>query len=548
MPRGKKNQQDPTASINTTQSKLSVDAKDAELLGGAASEPLVASTSSTASMEAEAAFDADTNDPELLRKHIKELQAKLEEAQKSSVQVHKETPGDWWWKCTKCRHGAKAKVFCTECPKGKQYFCHKCCALEHDWDLKTRFHSMEAINPKQNASLIFAVMDALFLPLFVLFVIRQAGIPEGYNDGVDVCPIVDKARELIFRFDAGISLYTKYTLTPICNLEDGYIRLWLDVFVRGIATDTDSFFLLAATIFRARLYHYFFIKTVVMPIAVMFQAIFTTVLYCFTRSLPNLDDSTMFKPFKKLVTKLVDRIQKPSSRLPNTLWRSRPSMQYKDYFTYVFKSHLPRQYRWFSESANNRLCAFSGLLFCIPIAMRTCTIFLRMGWLFHGIAEKILPSSFWHSPNIDFAQVTKDEYTGVMLESLFKGSVHHAGRFAQGHLMYVVDHVPNVTQYTVTNAPSAVVWLVAFLQTNVVLLGTALWEQRIVLGGLLLVFGIVSAVRLQITHLLWSKPNKRFHKLAADEIKAPLTSYRCRVKWMPLLDEQAPSWNTFRDS
>merc|ERR1719162_49369 len=199
----------------------------------------------------------------------------------------KEDGGDFWWKCWRCQQ--KAKVFCVDCKKGENYLCHRCCAFEHDFAFKkVRFNSLEAINPKQTTSIILALVDAFVLPVTIWYLIRQTGIPEGYNDGVDVCPLIDQGRSLVFSIDAGLSLYTKHYFMSACNIEDGYVRLWVDVFVRGIATNTDSLFLLAVTAFRAQLYHKIVIRMVFVPIAMILQAILVTMVHFFTLGLPNL--------------------------------------------------------------------------------------------------------------------------------------------------------------------------------------------------------------------------------------------------------------------
>jgi hypothetical protein len=217
-------------------------------------------------------------------------------------------PGDWWWKCTRCRNKKSvARVLCLECPKGKQLLCHKCAALEHDWDGNQRFHSVEAIHPKQTTCLLSAMLDALFLPLTIFFVIRHTGIPEGYNDGIDVCPIVDRFRGALFSFDAGISLYTKHYFHFGCNLEDGYIRLWIDAFVRCIATDTDSFVLLVLTAMRAYAFHNFIIKKMFVPVGVFFEATVATLVYLGATFLPDVDKWRIAGPFKNWLTKAVDK-------------------------------------------------------------------------------------------------------------------------------------------------------------------------------------------------------------------------------------------------
>lgn len=443
-----------------------------------------------------------------------------------------EDPGDFWWKCWRC--GQKAKVFCVDCKKGEQYLCHRCCAFEHDHDYKKyRFHSMEAINPKQTTNIILAVFDALVLPLTFYYLLRQTGIPEGYNDGIDVCPIVDKGRSLLFSIDAGLSLYTKHYFMMACNIEDGYVRLWIDVFVRNIATNTDSLFLLAVTAFRAKLYHSIVVRTAFVYIAVIAQAVLTTVLYFFTEALPDLEKNATLAPFRRKLTELVNKVQPPGKRLPNTLSRSRPSMQFKDYFSYYY-GRIPRQFRWFKESSGNRLEAISSVAFRVPICIRLCCMFLRMGWIFTGIAKVVAPNSFWQSPNIDFAQVSKDTYSGALLESLCTWLMH-----------FVLSRATTVADLALTYTPKVVVGSVEFVVPHIkTVLGLMIDNYVAVVAGLI-ALSIPWGIRKYYFSTLKSQ-ERSFNKKVDDNVNYPFTTYEARVKFMPLfkaeLNKKFAAW------
>jgi len=435
--------------------------------------------------------------------------------------------GDWWWKCTRCRNKKSfAKVVCLECPKGKQFLCHKCCALEHDWDGNQRFHSVEAIHPKQTTFLLSALLDAFLLPMTIFFVIRQTGIPEGYNDGIDVCPIVDRFREALFSFDAGVSLYTKHYFYFGCNLEDGYIRLWLDAFVRCIATDTDSIILLVLTALKAYAFHTFIIKKLFVPVGVFFEAIVSTLFYFGTTMLPDVDSWRIARPFRHLLTKAVDKIQPKAKRLPKTLPRSRPMFQFEDYFKYRY-GRIPRQYNWFRETASNRLTAFSRVVFCIPVVVRVCIMFLAMTglpfrWFFEAIAQVVVPDNFWNSPNINFSQVTKDGYSGVMLESFAMGVVNFVASKA-------MTWVPHITNHIVAKSPPLVLWIVGILWPHVKFLHECLWDNYIYL-----VFFTVFMVRWTFRFLykrVKDRQQGQFNKLAEDG--QDFTEFQCKMKWLP---------------
>lgn len=146
-----------------------------------------------------------------------------------------------------------------------------------------------------------------------------------------------------------------------------------------------------------------------------------------------------------------------------------------------------------------------------------------MGWFFRAIAEMVVPDMFWKSPNIDFNQVTKDGYSGLMLESLLKVSF----RFA-------VSQVLTVTQYTCTYLPSIVLWLVKLIEPEVKKLHEFMLDYYLYII-LIILFIVLIAKRVVLFSIDWllKYQQGRFKKL---ENEAPLTNYNCRMKWMPLLD------------
>jgi len=467
--------------------------------------------------------------------------------------------GDFYWKC-QCVAKEKAKLFCTDCPPGKQFFCHRCCILEHDWEGKNRLHSIEAIDPNQHTSHMADLFDVLLLPIIIFISIRCLGLPEGYNDGIDVCPIVGSVRKTLFHLDAGMVAMSHYWMPRVgyidlqeqglafnCNLEDGYIRLWLDLFVRGIATNTDSLFLLIVTFIRAKLFHAFIVKNLFLPLAVMVHASYSYAIH----SLPFPEPVW----FRKVSIRVMDRVLPPSKRCPKTFPRSRPAKNFKDSFKYWWDKkggRVLRKFNWFWDVANARLSGFSYALLWVPVVLRLTIMLLgtTLTRLTFGIVSRIfLPSSFatydaniggWRSANVDFAQVTEDTFSGYLFKSIALSITQ----------FLALSVVPSVTQFILRLTPgfviSAINLVIRFGVPEVKFLHNFMLEYRIYALGipvLLVYYGGKRAIENIIKEQEGAfkkreKDDKDFTSCGINAEEArPHVSPAAYMKWMPLPPE-----------
>lgn len=426
---------------------------------------------------------------------------------------------DWWWECCRCYKdkktpAAKATVFCPDSPPGQQLYCDKCCALEHHWGGKKRLHTMEAIDPRQSTYLISTLLDVIVLPLAMLAIVIRVGIPDGYTVGADVCPLSHSVRKLLFSIDAGMStIYAKPYLAGFCNLEDGYVRLFMDAFLRCALTDTDSGFLLFVTLCRAVVFNYLIIRKVIVPIAVFFHTIISMIFFLMENSLPESRRSSW--DTSQLVKRPYFKWLRPP--MPITKPRLRPPEQYVDNFRYRY-GRLERRWDWARHTCRKRTLAFSGVLICLPVTVRVCTIVFRMGWFF----QDMVPAS-WHAEFRELAPVSKDPYSGIMLENFLKGLVKAVGVAVFSVLRRCAPYVPNVVVKTFeTVAPHTV--------TVVKLLCSVLLDYWMFLFAVLALLAILYSPVYYLKSL--------YKKQQGDYKKACETRHldfevTCNTKWAP---------------
>merc|ERR1712086_149140 len=99
--------------------------------------------------------------------------------------------------------------------------------------------------------------------------VMTVGLPSDYMSGRDVCPTTHFVRSRMHHLDSGLTFLLKDKLALTCNLEDGYFRLIIDAWVRGISTDSDNLLLLYSAIVRSLVFHTIAIRLILMPILVI---------------------------------------------------------------------------------------------------------------------------------------------------------------------------------------------------------------------------------------------------------------------------------------
>merc|ERR1719272_2222327 len=113
----------------------------------------------------------------------------------------------------------------------------------------------------------------------IIITVMSVGLPSGYMSGRDVCPTTHFVRSRMNHFDSGLTFLLKEKLAMTCNLEDGYFRLIIDAWVRGISTDSDSLLLLYSAVARSLVFHTVAIRFIVLPILVFVNSFLSVSLY-----------------------------------------------------------------------------------------------------------------------------------------------------------------------------------------------------------------------------------------------------------------------------
>jgi len=391
---------------------------------------------------------------------------------------------------------------------------------------KRRMVSLEAINPKQSTSLILAMADALVIPLTFIFFVSRAGllargIPEGYHEGEDMCPVTNVGREFLYTIDAGVALYTKGYFTTACNIEDGYLRLWIDLFVRGIATTTDSFFLLWATFLRAKLFDSIVVRMIFVPVASVFFGLVTTLVKLGTDVLPDLEGNQNAIELNKWMLAQMDKVQPRAKRLPNTLPRVRPAKDYQDWFKYNY-GRTARQFRWFTQQAGNRVEGYVKGAIWYAIYIRLALLVLDQLALLMGmdglravsVAENVFPGAVQSLQQ----KVSKDRLSSDFLESLFKGLLAFAARL-----------VPRVVGFAANYTPSLVIsYVVPLIEF---LVNVLMW--LVDKGKVYILVAIVFQVGRWSIAKLKDNINGRFSRAYSKAEKdTPFHEFTAQIKWM----------------
>lgn len=170
-------------------------------------------------------------------------------------------------------HGKKVPEKCSNCPKTvdtycvecQKTYCRFCTVLLHHPHTKNETHSIEEIVQKRSGAKILSpiLLDLLLVGAF-LFLVTGEGIKEDYFKGGSYCPGVARGRWWITWFDANLFYLYKDKMARCCDWEDSYWRFFMDTWVRGVVTNTDSWVLLMSEFWYAFLFEEF-IRFIVAP-------------------------------------------------------------------------------------------------------------------------------------------------------------------------------------------------------------------------------------------------------------------------------------------
>jgi hypothetical protein len=109
----------------------------------------------------------------------------------------------------------------------------------------------------------------------VVFLLSGVGIDEGYFKGSSYCPALMRGRSTLIQYDANLFFYVKGKMATYCDFEDSYWRFFMDAWIRGVLTGTDTWLLIACEFWWAFVFEEF-VRVVVTPIIAWVYAIVAT--------------------------------------------------------------------------------------------------------------------------------------------------------------------------------------------------------------------------------------------------------------------------------
>ena len=144
-----------------------------------------------------------------------------------------------------------AEVWCCECSR---CLCRDCDERMHGVDALDPLsrpmcsHRVEYILGGGGVPILSPLLEILVLGL-AMWSIKPLWTNAGHLLHVDyffesICPLVYRIRRVVFRIDHALYPLVKGSLSNWCDIEDSFIKIFSDLWVRGILTHTDSFALL----------------------------------------------------------------------------------------------------------------------------------------------------------------------------------------------------------------------------------------------------------------------------------------------------------------
>lgn len=222
------------------------------------------------------------------------------------------------------------------------------------------------------------------------------GIGPEYFNGDSYCPALSRGRRWLAQLDANLFFYYKAHLATYCDWEDSYWRFFVDAWVRGILTTTDSWLLLFSEGVRALIFEEFF-RVLLTPCIAL--------AYALVAALFVLIEWEIFKVIyedcegdEHRATKLLTQVETAVKRVsfaskvvirdkkrppPLTLYRKRPSEDWLEMCRYWYdrQTRTVSYHRAQAQSA----CRFvlRGTLWAAFIIRVVCLLFgnISLFWL-----------------------------------------------------------------------------------------------------------------------------------------------------------------------
>mmetsp|Transcript_25688 Transcript_25688/g.47437 ORF Transcript_25688/g.47437 Transcript_25688/m.47437 type:complete len:533 (+) Transcript_25688:74-1672(+) len=263
-------------------------------------------------------------------------------------------------KCASCGK-AVAEVFCVDCKNPGVAYCRFCACLLHHPSMKTEQHSIEEIlDPEKitGVKMISPILpDLLFLTVVIFTIAVTGSLTEEHILGASYCPTTNRIRKWLVYFDPNIFYYYKAPFAENCNIEDSFWRtIVIDLWVRAIATGTDSMLLLLQSSFIGTFFAVF-VNFFFSRIVGFLYGVFAQLVHWMESTLPREDHEGNPSIFVKLaeVSKRIS-FSKFVKAPPLTEWRRRPMEDYMENWRY-FKKRQLRVFKAYEAHAQGMMSA-----------------------------------------------------------------------------------------------------------------------------------------------------------------------------------------------
>lgn len=352
--------------------------------------------------------------------------------------------------CAKCEKVARS--YCPDCEKS---LCNACCAREHHPGTDHEKHSVEeiVINDTSGIKFLTPVIDELLIFIVAVFIWTQIKITERYLHTPDVCPLSNYIRETVENYDSGMFYAFKVPLSTYCNMEDSFWRLFTDMWVRNVVTDTDNLVVLGFSFFWAIFFHMTLLQILV-PVISVFYAVFVTIFEQIENRIPQY---AVLQHIEKWASK-VNIAGSSGDAPPMTHWRRRRYDDYVELFYYA-TSRWSRQFIYFYSSTADTLTMVVKYPLYVCSGCRLMCIVFRLGSLIRWFCQKFGLDAFmsehidWFSPKCKRDQISERLLYGTFNQILGMFFSPEAGSAATSVL----------SNFVATSASILMNWQIIFL-------------------------------------------------------------------------------------